>query len=245
MIRPVLVVSLLAVSCPAVAQVKIFELGVLRSDVHTEFGPPGKFFAPMPNRYLYGIQEYRSAAGVWTRIDDVFMRESPTNAYEVHVMYHPDSRQSRLRPKRRVGVINFIVDKPNNHRETLAGLPEAKAICKGGCSLYGLEDSNAFIGEYQILVYPINPSAELLDLGDQVAGGFKTSSLRESNTTRTYGIGIHLKLERQTWDRSPPNWNSKISEVQITPVNLQFELEPSIFDTFSPVKLGTWQPTRR
>ena len=52
-------------------------------------------------------------------------------------MYHPDSRQSRLRPKRRVGVINFIVDKPNNHRETLAGLPEAKAICKGGCSLYG------------------------------------------------------------------------------------------------------------
>ena len=42
MIRPVLVVSLLAVSCPAVAQVKIFELGALRSDVHTEFGPAGK-----------------------------------------------------------------------------------------------------------------------------------------------------------------------------------------------------------
>ena len=86
MIRPVLVVSLLAVSCPAVAQVKTFELGALRSDVHTEFGTPGKFFALEPNRYLYGIQEYRAANEVWARIDDVFMRESPTNLYEVHVM---------------------------------------------------------------------------------------------------------------------------------------------------------------
>ena len=232
MIRPVLVVSLLAVSCPAVAQVKVFELGALRSDVLTEFGTPEK-------------QEDTV---------DMFMRESPTNAYAVHVMYHLDSRQSRLWPKQRVRSINFIVDKPNNHRETLADLPEAKAICKGGCSLYGLKPlgylseeerrARGFELVYRVLAYPINPSAELLSIGDQVEGGFKPSSLRESNTTTTYGIGIHLKLERQTWDRSPPNWNSQISEVQISPVNLQFELELSRFD-----KLGTWwsfsEPSRR
>ena len=158
------------------------------------------------------------------------------NAYAVHVKYHLDSRQSRLWPKQRVRSIKFIVDKPNNHRETLADLPEAKAICKGGgCSLYTLEESYAFLGEYQILAYPTNPSAELLSIGDQVAGGFKPSSLRESNTTRTWGIGIHLKLERQTWDRSPPNWNSQISEVQISPVNLQSTVKSLGFD-----KLGTW-----
>ena len=46
--------------------------------------------------------------------------------------------------------------------------------------------------------------------------------------TRTYGIGIHLKLERLAWDRSPPNWNSKISEMQIKPSCLQCELEPGV-----------------
>ena len=76
---------------------------------------------------------------VWARIDDVFMRESPTNLYEVHVMYHSDSRQSRLRPKHRVGRLKFIVDRPGNYRETLADLPEAKAICKGGCSSVRIE----------------------------------------------------------------------------------------------------------
>ena len=218
MIRPVLVVSLLAVSCSAVAQVKTFELGALRSDVLTEFGTPEK-------------QEERV---------DMFMRESPTNAYEVHVQYHFDNRQSRLRPKPRVSGIEFIVDKPNNFKETLADLPEAKAICRsplsfleGGCSLYGLKRLG--LGGYQVLAYPINPSAELLDLGGQAACGFE-----ECDMTRIYGIGIYLKLERQTWDRSPPNWNSKISEVEISPVCLQCELELS-----RPVKLGTWQPNSK
>ena len=135
------------------------------------------------------------------------------------------------------------MDKPNNFKETLADLPEVKAICRpslsfleGECSLYGLKRLG--LGGYQVLAYPINPSAELLDLGGQAACGFE-----ECNTTTTWGIGIYLKLERQTWGRSPPNWNSKISEVEISPVCLQCELDPSNFDTYSiprPVKLGTW-----
>lgn len=234
MIRPVLV-SLLALSCPAVAQVKTFELGALRDDVFKEFGTPEKFFAPEPNRYLYGIEEYRAAAGVWARIDDVFMRETPTNAYEVHVMYHFDGRESRLRPKQRVGRVEFMVDKPKDFKGTLADLPEAKAICRGACSLYGFIKSRS----YEILAYPTNPSAELLDLGDQVARGFK-----ESATTRTWGIGIRLEFDEKPAyrDPRPPNWNSKISEVELSPVCLQCDLAPSILYSSRPVFLGTWQP---
>ena len=49
----------------------------------------------------------------------------------------------------RVSSLKFIVDRPGNYRETLADLPEAKAICRsplsfleGGCSLYGLKKSS-------------------------------------------------------------------------------------------------------
>ena len=83
MIRPVLVVSLLAVSCPAVAQVKTFELGALRSDVHTEFGTPGKFFAPEPNRYLYGIQE--GGYALHSRLPHILWLADPPTA---HVLDH-------------------------------------------------------------------------------------------------------------------------------------------------------------
>ncbi len=215
----------------AVAQVKTFELGELRSDMLIKFGPPEKFFAPEPEIYLHGIQEYRSAARIWNRIDDVFMRESPTNAYEVHIFYLFDNRQSRLRPKQRAGRIRFIVDKPKNYRATLAELPEARTICKHGCSVYGLKEYYT----YKILAYPINPSIDLLDLAEQVATGF------EGDTARSWGIGIYLELENLSYGSSAPSWNSKISEIEISAVCLECELNRSRFDP-KPTELGTWQP---
>ena len=259
MIRPIFVISLLVVSCPAVAQVKTFELGALRSDVYTAFGVPERFFAPMPEKYLYGIAEGVAASRIWTRIDDVFMRESPTNAYEVHVMYHSDSRQSRLRPKRRVGRIKFIVDKPNNFRETLDELPEAKSICKDGCSVYGWRDPHGYIHKYYVLAYPANPSTELLSLGKQVASGFD-----ESDTTDIWGIGISLKFVNRVSDVSdsslrPPdpsqiNWYAKIGEIEIEALKMESKTRASLPEPLLnrrslrryrqkwPVELGTWQP---
>ena len=259
MLGPFFVVALLAVSCPAAAQqVKTFELGALRDDVFTAFGVPERYFAPEPDRYLYGIEEYVAASRVWTRIDDVFMRETPTNLYEVHVQYHFDSRQSRLRPKQRVGRIKFIVDQPVNYQETLDELPEAKSICKDGCSVYGWYDRYGVYGDkYYVLAYPANPSAELLSLGKQVAVGFD-----ERDTTETYSIGIFLKFVNRVSASAlrPPdpnqiNWYAKIREIEISPICPQCQLELArdsrLFGGFNrrsrrsrqkwPVELGTWQ----
>jgi hypothetical protein len=228
-------VSLLFASS-AVAQVKPFQLGALREDVIKEFGLTERFFAPEPNKYLSGLIEYRAAVGVWARIDDVYMRETPTNAYEVHVMYHFDSRESRLRPKQRVGRVEFTVDKPKDFKETLAELPEAKSTCKGGCSLYGIVK----YGSLEILAYPTNPEADLLLLGREVATGF-----RESDSQRTWGIGIRLKLDERPSSLQqgrPPNWKGKITDIELSAACLQCDLTPIASSSPRPVELGTWQP---
>jgi hypothetical protein len=245
------------VSWPVAAQVQTFELGTLREDVHASFGAPERFFAPQPQKYLFGLEEYLAASRVWTRIDDVFMRETPTNLYRVHVQYHADSRQSRLRPKERVGRIELTVDQPGNYRETLDELPEAKSICKGGCLVYGWHDPHGYIHEYYVLAHPANPSAELLRLGNQVASGFD-----ESEAADIWSIGISLKFVEPVFDSSlslpdpsPINWYAKIGEIEIAPIKMEsmtraFQWEPLALSPRRsrryrerwPHELGMWQP---
>lgn len=251
----IIAVALFTVSCPAAAQVKTFELGTLRDDVHTVFGSPDTFFAPMPERYLYGIEEYLAASRVWTRINDVFMRETPTNLYRVHVQYHADSRQSRLRPKERVVGIEFTVDQPGNYRETLDELPEAKSICKGGCSVYGWHDPFGGAHKYYVLAYPANPSAELMALGREVATGFDGSVPKYM-----WGVGILLKFVNPVSasllrppDPSEIDWYAKIGEIAIHTIKMESRTraaprEPSLlrnprrYRRQWPHQLGMWQP---
>jgi hypothetical protein len=237
MIRPVLV-SLLALSCSAIAQVKTFQIGALREDVFKVFGAPELFYAPQPGKYLHGPAEYKAAAGVWA-IDDVFMRKTATNAYEVRVQYMLDGRESRLHPQQRVTELVVVVDKPGPYREMLADFPEAKDVCASGCKLFG----DTMGDEYYILAYPANPTREQLGTGLLVATGFKPEGPHEG-----YCMALFLKLEERgsVMSPRPPDWtNGKIGEIVLEVFDFPLEKNAMFSKLLSPtVELGMWRPEK-
>ncbi len=258
MIKSALVV-LLAVSCSAVAQVKTFQLGMLREDVSKRVGAPEKFWAPEPAKYLHGLVEYQAALGVWARIEDVYSRETAKNLYEARVAYGLDNRQSRLHPRQRLSEVEFVIDRPAPFREILADLSEAGETCAGGCNVYGVTG----IGPSYLLVYPVKPTPQQVEIAKLAA----TDYTDESHFGGwCIAMKLHFDVKGPSADARQPDWNNdKIAEAEFGPASLDFELKeslrrehPELLEMIHsadpelraiankvigpPVELGTWRP---
>jgi hypothetical protein len=232
-------ILLLLSSWVALAQVKTFQLNEARDDISRRIGPPERWWAPEPSRYLNNEAELRAAIGIWARIDDVWTRKTEKNVYEVHAAYQLDSRESRLHPTQRLTRIELLVDKPRTWKETLPDFPETTELCAVGCKLSGYKD---MFGHYAVLVYPVKPSPAQLQTGILAASAYKPES-----TDWEWSVAVKLILERQP---SPlgsnlPVWaDEKIGEIDLEPVCLQCELRDGVVSrNAAPMDLGTWQPT--
>jgi hypothetical protein len=80
------------------------------------------------------------------------------NEYEVLVHFRFDASESRLHPTPRVQEVQFRADKVRTMREMLSDLPEAVAICSGGCRAL----ADKYLGLQMFLVPVMDSSAALL-----------------------------------------------------------------------------------
>jgi hypothetical protein len=133
---------LLMLTLSGIAQT--FQLGSSLDDVYGAFGVPKRWWAPEPRQYINGFEDYRAAVGIGTIVQDVYQRETKTNAYEIHLTRRTDSRDSRHSPKIRLAGLDFLVGKPGTFREILTDVLEAGIICATGCNLYGLGDISGY-----------------------------------------------------------------------------------------------------
>src|ERR1035438_8429009 len=104
---------------------------------HKAFGRPDKWFVFDTKQYIRTQDEFSAAVQVYQVIDDVYMRKTPANLYEVQLGYLSDARTSRLRPVQRLVRLEALVDRPAPAKTLLPDFPEASVICRAGCDLYG------------------------------------------------------------------------------------------------------------
>jgi hypothetical protein len=129
---------------------RVFRLGMLKQEVLQAFGQPSGCYVPESSQY-YPISECAAAHRVWDRVFEVYHRKTATNEYQIEFIYGPDSRESRLHPKIRLGRLDFLLDKPRSADAVLADVPEIALWCSAGCLLSGGES---------LLVCPENPTDE-------------------------------------------------------------------------------------
>lgn len=231
--KPLLCLVILASGAAA----QTFDLGSTVDDVYAKFGVPKRWWAPAARQYLNGFEEYRAAVSTGTVVQDVYERQTATNAYEIHLMRRADSRESRSSPKVRLCGLEFLAEKPRPVREMLADIAEASNICKGGCDLYGLDETN----RYSILAYPMNPIAGDTEAATAAAYGYNP----DFKPVHTYNWGMKLSFNKPGSLRGgvpQPDWvNSEIEYVQIRPNSSDYELRARNGQG-KPQALGSWKP---
>ena len=233
--KPLLCLVILTLSGTA----QTFQLGSSLDDVYGEFGVPKTWWEPEPQRYLTSFEDYRAAVRIGTVVQDVYERQTKTNAYEIHLIRRADSRDLRFSPKVRLAGLDFLVARPGTFRETLRDLAEAGNICAAGCNLYGLDDAR----RYLVLAYPNNPIPSHIQEATAEAYGYR----RDFKTIHAYAWGIKLNFKKQNPflkinDGPDRDWvNSKIENVQIRPISLDYELHTWTGQA-KPLLLGTWRP---
>ncbi|MGA2270555.1 MAG: hypothetical protein ABSH44_18945 [Bryobacteraceae bacterium] len=213
---------------------KTFQFGATAEETYKFQGAPTKWYVPEAGRYLKSIEEFKAAVGVWSEIRDVYMRETPTNLYEIQVQWRSDNRASRLHPILRVHKLEVLVDKPTSVPATLKDIAESKDICKSGCDLYGLIDE---LEVYPfVLAFPAKPTAEQLKQGADLATDYKPEQAENQ-----WCVALKLKLERgKLGDTKPPNWsNGKVIEFEIGVFTLSYELRPR---GPKSIEIGVWMP---
>jgi hypothetical protein len=196
-----------------------FTQGASRDEIRKVAGPPESSFS-MDSAYTPG-----------SKIDvDVYLRETPTNAYRVQVWYRLDTSASRLRPTPRAAELKIEIDRPASATTILKDFPEAAEICKAGCDLYGVPD---VVGNY-VLAYPSKPTPAQLEMGKRVATGFAP---RE--TTAEWCLAVRLKL-----DSSGTDWSGKVSSLEVSGASLQ-NLDLANLTETKAARIGTWAPPRQ
>lgn len=213
---------------------KVFQFGASQDEMYKVFGAPTKWYVSQTGRHLDSLDEFTAASKVWPAIEDVFMRDTPTNLYEIRVWWRADSRTSRLRPTMRVYQLDALVDKPAPAKAILSDVPEGFELCKLGCDLYGVVDGLHYTN--YLLVIPSKPTAQQLKLGAELATDFKSEG-----TDHDFCIAIKLELDgTSAIDKKPPDWNNgKVVEIEIGARSLYYELS---FPDTKAVRIGTWTP---
>ena len=216
---------------------KAFQFGAPQDETYKVFGLPTKWYVSQTGRHLNSLDEFAAASKVWPAIEDVFMRETPTNLYEIHLSWRPDTRTSRLRPTMRVFRLDALVDKPALAKAILNDLPEGLELCKLGCDLYGVQDG-LYYNNY-LLAIPSKPTPEQLKLGADLATDF------EGQADRDYCVAVKLQLDdRRAFDdvlaHRQPDWsNGKVVRIEIGAKSLYYELSRPVVKAN---KIGAWMP---
>ena len=218
-----------------------FSLGATMEDTYRVFGLPSQWFASIAGHFLTSSVERDAALKVYgvTAVDDVYMRQTSTNLYRINVEWLPDRTTSRLHPTIRLRSLEIDVDKPAPATAVLADLPEAVKVCNAGCDLYGIDIGDK--GSY-VLAIPSKRSQAQLELGALLATNFERTETKDGWT-----VAVRLMLEkggRESGDRKPPDWNSRIETIQVRTVvppkvSSGKEQDPIVEIV---TKVGTWAP---
>jgi hypothetical protein len=235
---------------------KPFVLGTPRQDIWEAFGRPDKWFVFDTKQYIR-TQEFSAAVQVYQVIDDVYMRKTPANLYEVQLGYLSDARTSRLRPVQRLVRLEALVDRPAPAKTLLPDFPEASVICRAGCDLYGV----TFSSDVYVLAYPSNPTMEEKKSGLEMALGFNREGVDElrkalalvdegspnankpSETKDDWCVALKFVLEGQDGlDEKPRNYLGDVVRVETRPASLRYEFDPTLNGTSKPLKMGRWVP---
>jgi hypothetical protein len=213
----------------------VFTFGSTRDETRKVVGDPRKWYVPQSGRFLDSPDEYQAALKVYRAIEDVYIRETPTNTYLIKVAWRFDTTTSRLRPTERVSRLGVEIDKPAAAATILKDFREAAEICKAGCDLYGLKD---ITGGY-VLAFPSKPNRAQFEMGKLLATDFKPEE-----ATEEWCVAIKLKLDRvNISERKPPDWNGKITSLDIGADSLRYELVIAETEMGTKAaKIGTWAP---
>jgi hypothetical protein len=214
---------------------KLFQFGASADETYKVFGAPQKWWIYRTGRYIDTADEYVAAIKTFGSgmVEDVYMRETPGNLYEIRLSWLPDTSASRLRPTPRLHQLDVRLDKAASATSVLLDFPEAFEICKLGCDLYGVPD----ITGYYILAFPLAPKA------DQYGGQWAQNFYRSVQAGAEYSIGVELKVQQDDIVRPKiPNLDtSKVIDLRFEGTALRYVLDQSDLGNRTR-KLGTWKP---
>jgi hypothetical protein len=214
---------------------KLFQFGASADDTYKIFGTPQKWWNFRTGRYIDAADEYAAALKTFGSgmVEDVYLRETTGNLYEIRLSWLPDTSVSRLRPTPRLHQLDVRLDKAASVRSVLLDFPEAFEICKLGCDLYGVPD----ITGYYILAFPLAPK------GDQYGDQWVKNFYRSVEAPAEYSIGVELKVPQDYSVRPTiPNLDtSKVIDLRLEATALRYVLDKSDLGNRTR-KLGTWKP---
>ena len=120
-----------------------FTLGMTVDELHSSFGMPTAYYNSSTKQTFTSEKEAQIARQVSGDpiVGDMYEIKTAANTYLFTAVYFGDTRQSRLRPTRRLVWVSFELDKPvEDIRSLLADLPEAVTFCSQECGIYITDD---------------------------------------------------------------------------------------------------------